>query len=415
MRRINDDDEGDTNITGDEARWRRELKAEFLRRRHQQQQQNESGSRLLLPLVAVPFDEEEIVEMAEVLLSGRLTMGTIVENAERRFAEAVGARFAVMVNSGSSANLLAVAAMTNKRRSKRCVAGDHVLVPAVCWSTSVHPIIQMGLHPVFVDVDPLTFNVTTEMLEAKMTPSVRAVMAVHVLGNSIPIVDLLAFVDKYDLILIEDTCEALGTTVTCDSDHKSSATTMKSGSDQDQTKISSPMRIWTAAKGHDETKPDHNTLKMLGTFGSFGTFSFFFSHHVTSGEGGMVVCRTEEDYNLLRSLRAHGWTRNLTNRKDIEAKYPSIDPRFLFVNLGFNLRPMEIQGAMLRVQLTKLETFNAYRRRNMSKVVQRLEKDPRYRRTMRLMADRSCLVRYRSASPSAIRPSTSRLSRIPRR
>lgn len=107
--------------------------------------------------------------------------------------------------------------------------------------------------------------------------------------------------------------------------------------------------------------------------GDFGTYSFYFSHHITSGEGGMVVCHTLEDYNFLRSLRAHGWTRHLTNRDAVEKKHADIDPRFLFVTLGYNLRPMEVQGAMIRVQLRKLTEFNNHRRENYSRIKAALE------------------------------------------
>lgn len=299
----------------------------------------------LFPLAMNPFGEEEILAMTDVLLSGRLTLAHHVEKAEKLFAEAVGAPYAVMVNSGSSANLLAVSAIVNKFRPIHCNPGDEVLVPAVSWSTSVFPLIQCGLQPRFVDTDPVTFNVTKETLEKAMTPRVKAVMAVHVLGNSICMEDLLDFVSKHKLMLVEDTCESLGST-------------------------------YTAVDGK---------TKMLGTLGDFGAYSFYFSHHITSGEGGMVTCKTEEDYNFVRCLRAHGWTRHLTNKKEVEAKYPHIDSRFLFVNLGYNLRPMEVQGAMLVVQLGKMDGFNKLRRNNLSRVKTALEKNPKYNKSMRMM------------------------------
>jgi CDP-4-dehydro-6-deoxyglucose reductase, E1 len=195
-------------------------------------------------------------------------------------------------------------------------------------------------------VDPRTFNVTLAALESRMSPRVKAVMAVHVLGNSICMADLHQFIRKHKLILIEDTCESLGTMCTLDGD--------------DQP-------------------------RMLGTVGDFGTFSFYFSHHITSGEGGMVVCKTIEDYNLVRCLRAHGWTRHLTDRAEVEARYPDIDSRFLFVNVGYNLRPLEVQGAMLRVQIQKLDAFNACRRDNMARIARALSKDPRFGRVMAVM------------------------------
>lgn len=322
--------------------WRECLVAEWKARRAAEIQ----SPSVLFPLAMNPFGEDEILAMAEVLLTGRLTLGLEVEKTERKFAKIVGVPYAVMVNSGSSANLLAVAAMANKLRVVHCDPGDHVLVPAVCWSTSVFPLIQNGLHPVFVDVDPRTFNTSIAELERKFTSRVKAVMAVHVLGNSINMNELMLFVKKHNLILIEDTCESLGS--------------------------------FCYMEERDERK-------MLGTFGDFGTFSFYFSHHITSGEGGMITCHTEEDYNILRCLRAHGWTRHLTNREQVEKLHPDIDSRFLFINMGYNLRPLEVQGAMASVQLDKLDAFNTLRRDNFMRIKKALTNDENFRSIMSLM------------------------------
>ena len=319
--------------------WGQAIRDEWTAR--QAQQGSKKGP--LFPLAANPFGEEEILAMVDVLMTGRLTLGIEVERAEEEFARRVNAPYAVMVNSGSSANLLAVAAMANRLRALNCQPGDEVLVPAVCWSTSFHPIVQCGLTPVLVDVDPKTFNVTLELLESKMTSRVKAMVAVHVLGNCIDMDDLMAFVAKHKLILMEDTCESLGS---------------YAGGDQ---------------------------RRMLGTFGDFGTYSFYFSHHITSGEGGMVVCKTLDDYNLLRCLRAHGWTRHQTNREELDASHPEVDSRFLFINVGFNLRPLEVQGAMLSVQLRKLDEFNAIRRQNLEQITGLLRKDSRFDSIMQVM------------------------------
>jgi len=324
----------------DQSSWQGVIAAEWKARRAADPPEEK-----LFPLAMNPFGEEEILAMTEVLLTGRLTLGQNVEKAEKLFAETVGAPYAVMVNSGSSANLLAMSAIVNKFRPVHCDAGDEVLVPAVSWSTSVFPIIQCGLKPVFVDTDPVTFNVTKETLEKAMTPRVKAVMAVHVLGNAICMKDLQDFVTEHNLMLIEDTCESLGST-------------------------------YIASDGKK---------KMLGTLGDFGCYSFYFSHHITSGEGGAVTCKTEQDYNFVRCLRAHGWTRHLTNRKEVEASHPQIDSRFLFVNLGYNLRPMEVQGAMLVVQLGKMDEFNRIRRSNLERVKKKLQSNPRYEKTMKMM------------------------------
>ena len=322
--------------------WRAALSAEWARRRAAEEALHKGP---LFPLACNPFGEEEILAMADVLLSGRLTLGEKCENAEKQFAAAVGAPYAIMVNSGSSANLLAVAAMANKMRSINLVPGDEVLIPAVCWSTSLHPLLQCGLKPVFVDVSPKTFNVDLLELERVMNPRVKAVMAVHVMGNAICMTDLINFVTRHKLVLIEDTCESLGS-------------------------------FYFDAAGKK---------CMLGTAGDFGAYSFYFSHHITSGEGGMVVCKTLADYNLVRCLRAHGWTRHLTDRTAVELAHPDVDSRFLFINVGYNVRPMEVQGVMLSVQLTKLDGFNACRRDNVARIIKALTAHPLYRTTMSTM------------------------------
>jgi CDP-6-deoxy-D-xylo-4-hexulose-3-dehydrase len=286
------------------------------------------------PLIEQSFESDEILSMVEVLLSGQLTMAARVREFEQRFAEYSGAPYAVMVNSGSSANLLAVAVATNPMRKKRLVAGDEILVPAVCWSTSVWPLIQAGLKPVMVDVDPNTLNVDVESLRAKITPRTKGLMAVHILGNCAPMDAVLKLVREHNLIVIEDTCEGLGVR-------------------------------WRG--------------KVLGTLGDMGTYSFYFSHHMTTGEGGMVVCQTLEDYDLLKCLRAHGWTRELSNRAEIEAKYTHVDPRFLFVNVGYNLRPMEIQAALGIKQLEKLPTMNRHRVENWHGLGAALKAHPQWR------------------------------------
>lgn len=280
------------------------------------------------PLIDQTFNAEEIVAVMDVVMSGQLTMAHNVREFEKKFAEYVGAPYAVMVNSGSSANLIALAAAANFRRSNHLKPGDEVLVPAVCWSTSVWPIFQMGLQPVFVDVDPKTLNVDLVDLERKTTSKTRALLAVHILGNSAPMGKVLEFVNKHNLMLIEDTCESLGS---------------------------------------------RHGGKVLGTIGAFGTYSFYYSHHMTTGEGGMVTCQTLEDYDLLKCLRAHGWTRELSNRKELEAKHSDVDSRFLFVNVGYNVRPMEVQAALGLCQLKKIDDMNANRIYNQTALVKAIE------------------------------------------
>lgn len=287
------------------------------------------------PLVDSSYDNQEILRCIETLLSGQLTMGQRVLEFERAFAAHLGVPYAVMVNSGSSANLLAVSASINPLRARRLSIGDYVAVPAVCWSTSLWPLVQLGLRPVLVDVDPDTLNLSMDSLRSAMARlPIKAVMMVHVLGNSTDLGALLEIVEREGLLLIEDTCESLG------------------------------------SRFNGEA---------LGSLGDFGTFSFYFSHHMTTIEGGMVVARTLEDYDLLRCLRAHGWSREQSDRTRLEQMNPGIDPRFLFVNAGFNLRPMEIQAAFGLEQLARLDEMNDNRKRNAALMREAFERTPDWR------------------------------------
>jgi len=290
------------------------------------------------PLIASSIFSEEIIAAVDSILSGQLTMANDVREFELAFAKYVGVPFAVMCNSGSSANLLALAALTNHMRSKRLCTGDEVLIPAVCWSTSLWPIIQMGLVPVFVDVDVQTMNVDLDDLEARITNKTRGVLAVHVLGNMCDMDRLMGICRQHDLLLVEDTCESLGSTY---------------------------------------------GGKCVGTFGNFGSFSFYFSHHITTGEGGMVVCQTQEDADLVRCLRAHGWTRELSNKHELHEKYAHIDSRFMFVNVGYNLRPMEISGAIGKCQLLRLGSMNANRKENRERLLRALQSHEKWEGQLR--------------------------------
>lgn len=273
-----------------------------------------------IPLNASTFGEEEIESAIEVLRSGQFTMASRCEAFENDFDAYLGGRESIFVNSGSSANLLAFFALANHAAQmpgkRRFAPGAEVIVPAVTWSTTIWPIVQCGAVPVLVDSDPETLQMSVEQMKAALTDKTVAVCAVHVLGNTVQMDAVLEFARAHDLWVIEDTCEALGSKY-------------------------------------------QGTL--AGAFGDISTFSFFFSHHMTTIEGGMVTSSSPEIAELLRCLRAHGWTRNLKRREQVEQHYPHIDPRFLFVNTGFNVRPTEINGALGRIQLQKLDAFNRRR------------------------------------------------------
>jgi CDP-6-deoxy-D-xylo-4-hexulose-3-dehydrase len=273
-----------------------------------------------VPLNAATFGADEVSEALHSLLTQNVTMGAKVARFEAQFAAYLGVRHAVMVNSGSSANLLLMAAAANplRRESERLRAGDEVLVPAVTWSTTIWPVLDAGCTPVLVDANPRTLNMSVEAARQAIGPRTRAIFVAHILGNAADMDGLRTLAREKGLLLFEDSCEALGTT------YKGVPT---------------------------------------GRFSSAATFSFFFSHHITTIEGGMLVTDDDEFADLCRSLRAHGWTRHMRAREELEARHAEIDPRFLFVNVGYNLRATELQAAFGLHQLPKLEGFNRARQR----------------------------------------------------
>lgn len=301
--------------------------------RHGETLESKYEERFKYPLIARAFSTEEVQAMVSVILSGQLTMSHNVKKFEEDFAKWIGSPYAVMVNSGSSANLLAMAVACNPARKKCLKKGSECLIPAVCWSTSLWPVIQMGLTPVFVDVDAVTLNIDCADMQRKITSNTSSIVLVHVLGNCANMDDVLSIVKAQNLMMLEDTCETLG----------------------------------GSYKG-----------KMLGTMGDFGSYSFYYSHHITTGEGGMVVCNSREDYDLCKCLRAHGWSRELPNKAELEKQYPQLDHRFLFVNVGYNFRPMEVSGAMGILQLKRLDSMNAIRNSNHDVLEAAIKKHPKY-------------------------------------
>jgi CDP-6-deoxy-D-xylo-4-hexulose-3-dehydrase len=258
------------------------------------------------------YDDEEIWEVLQCLLKTEVTMGPKVKKFEQEFAKRFGHGHAVMVNSGSSANLLAIAGLANEITENRLKPGDEVIVPALCWSTTVWPLLQHQLVPVIVDPDPTTLNIDVDEVRKAIGPKTRAIMPVPIYGNPCDMDALLDIATKNGLQLIEDSCESLGATY----------------------------------KG-----------RHVGSFGRVGTFSFYYSHHITTLEGGMVVTDDFELAETMRALRAHGWTREMDKPQKHLAANPEIFPKFLFVNIGYNLRATEPQAAMGLRQLRKLDRF----------------------------------------------------------
>ena len=264
------------------------------------------------PLLENPYRTKDINEGIKVLKSNNLTIGSKTLNFELAFKKKLKLKNSLMVNSGSSANLLALQCLINPYRKKRLKRGDEVLIPTLCWSTSLWPIVQSGLKPVFVDVDIFTLNIDLDDLKKKISKKTKAILLVHVLGNCTDMNELIKIKNKNDLLLIEDACESLGS--------------------------------------------KYNS-KYLGTFGDFSSFSFYASHQISSGEGGMICCKNEDDYEILKSLRSHGWSRGLKKEKKIAIKNKNLDKRFIFYNSGFNLRPTDISASIGHSQFKDLDKF----------------------------------------------------------
>ena len=274
------------------------------------------------------WDEKDIAAAKKVIDSRYFTMGANVKQYELDFAKKFGAKFAVMSNSGSSANLLTMAALLYSGRLKR---GDEVLVTAVSWSTTYFPISQMGFKLRFVDIDIHTLNVDVDALESAITPKTKAVMLVNLLGNPNEFERIQSFCNKHGLILLEDNCESLGA-------------------------------VYNG--------------KYAGTFGLVGSFSTYFSHHLCTMEGGMNVTDDEELYHYMLSIRSHGWTRHLPGDSSIYKKLD--DPfyeSFNFIMPGFNVRPLEIEAAVGIEQLKKMDAFIRQRRINAQLFKERIESE----------------------------------------
>lgn len=279
-------------------------------------------SKVRFPLATETWGQQERDALQAVIASGMFTMGAKVLAFEQAFAAYTGSRYCVMVNSGSSANLLMIAALFYTKNPKlRLNRGDEVIVPAVSWSTTYYPLYQYGLKLKFVDIDLATLNYDLDQLAQAVTDSTRAIMAVNLLGNPNDFDRIDAIIGSRDIVLIEDNCESLGATV---------------------------------------------AGRQAGTFGVMGTFSSFFSHHISTMEGGMVVTDEEELYQILLSLRAHGWTRNLPKHNLVcsEKSDDSFEESFRFVLPGYNVRPLEMEGAVGLEQIKRLPYLIAERRKN---------------------------------------------------
>lgn len=270
-------------------------------------------------LASSTWDDKELKAIQDVIDSDIYTMGSKVAQFEKDFANYVGSKYAVMTSSGSTANLIATAALFYTKNPK-LKKGDEVIVPAVSWSTTYYPLHQYGLKLKFVDIDINTLNYDLEALISAISEKTKMIMCVNLLGNPNDFDKIKEIIGSKDIILLEDNCESMGA--------------------------------------------EYNG-KQAGTFGIMGTFSTFYSHHMATMEGGFVVTDNVELYHILLSLRAHGWTRNLPKDNLVSTKSDNwFEESFKFVLPGYNVRPVEMSGAIGIEQLKKLPNFLENRRKN---------------------------------------------------
>jgi CDP-6-deoxy-D-xylo-4-hexulose-3-dehydrase len=283
-------------------------------------------------LASSTWDDKEFSALQKVIDSNMFTMGKEVAQYEKDFAKFFGSKHALMVSSGSTANLLMIAALFFTKNSKlKLKRGDEIIVPAVSWSTTYFPLQQYGLKVIFVDIDRNTLNMDLIKLEAAITDKTKAILSVNLLGNPNDFTRMNEIISGRDIFILEDNCESMGATL---------------------------------------------DGKQAGTFGVMGTFSSFFSHHIATMEGGCVVTDDEEIYHILLCIRAHGWTRNLPkfNKVTGEKSDDPFEEAFKFVLPGYNVRPLEMSGALGIEQLKKLPDFINTRQKN-AKLFQSLFSD----------------------------------------
>jgi len=281
------------------------------------------------------FDAEEYVAAVEILLDGWLVLGDKATSFERKFPRLFSKEYGILTNSGSSSNLLMMSALTSKR-GYNLPKGTKVLMPIAGFPTTLNPTLQVGFEPVFLDVELDTLNLDlTKAEELIQKHDIKVITFAHVLGNPPNMDDLMTLVNKYNLILLEDCCDALGSTY--------------------------------------DGKP-------LGSFGEMASCSFYPAHHMTMGEGGFVSCKTYEQETILRSFRE--WGRGCycvgpkanklkcgTCKKRFSNWIPSMpneifDHKYVYDEIGYNMKPIELQAAIGLVQLKKLDEIHALRRRN---------------------------------------------------
>lgn len=279
------------------------------------------------------FDDKEKEAMYKVIQSDMFTMGKNVKAFEEEFAKFFGKKYAAMVNSGSSANLVGVAALFYKKENP-LKAGDEVIVPCISWATTYHPLQQYGLKLKFVDIDLETLNYDIDELKKAVTSETKMIVTVSILGNPNYFDEIEKICEENNIYLFDDNCEAMG------------------------------------AKYNG---------KFTGTSGIINTYSTFFSHHISTMEGGLILTDDYEIYCLCKSLRNHGWTRDQEDDSPIyEKKGDDFFEAYRFILPGYNVRPGELQGAIGLEQIKKLPDMIIQRRKNAEYFVSKFKNDKRF-------------------------------------
>jgi CDP-6-deoxy-D-xylo-4-hexulose-3-dehydrase len=311
----------------------RRLVAEYYRRAHEARPFVPGETRV--HYASRVYDERELTAAVDACLDFWLSAGPNVAAFEHRLAETVGVHRALLVNSGSSANLVAISALCSRRLERPLEPGDEVITPAAAFPTTVAPIVQNGLVPVFVDCELGTYNLDPEQLEAALSERTRALFFAHTLGNPVDMERVSAFARAHDLYVIEDACDALGST-------------------------------------YDG--------RMVGSFGDLASLSFYPAHHITTGEGGAVLVNNPQLACIAQSVRDWGRDCHCTHASPPEGacghrfEWPipgldeAYDHRYLYSEIGYNLKMTDIQAAIGLMQLDKLPDFVAVRKRNFARL-----------------------------------------------
>ncbi|MCE4612271.1 MAG: DegT/DnrJ/EryC1/StrS family aminotransferase [Desulfurococcales archaeon] len=253
---------------------------------------------------------------------------------EEKWSHYIGVKHSIFVNSGTSANYLAFYILRSKLLShERIKPGDEVITTPVTFPTSVYPIINMGAIPVFVDIELETLNINPALIEDAISEKTKAIVPVHFMGHPADMESIMEIAERHNLLVIEDVSEAHGSMI-----------------------------------GGRKT----------GSFGDMGIFSFFFSHHISTIEGGALTTNNDEYNDIGRIIRSYGWIRTLdeNRRREIEAKYPYIDPRHLYVEMGFNFKPTEINAALGLYQIDRIEDIVEGKRANANYLRRKLSNIP---------------------------------------